>query len=176
MLPFLSCTHICHPHTPLKGESPSEEKSSLRSPLLVSAPVLEHGKQQPLVDESPTEESYEPLLANSTSTPYLNSSILVVDVMNLPIAQRKGAISCTQHPIFKFVSYQHLSLLYRSFVSKLSSVSIPQNLQEAISDPKCRKAIQKEMIAIHKNNTWELVKLPSGKKAVWMQMSVYSET
>jgi len=62
MLPFLSCTHICHPHTPLQGESPSEEKSSMRSPLLVSAPVLEHGKQQPLVDESPTEESYEPPL------------------------------------------------------------------------------------------------------------------
>jgi hypothetical protein len=86
--------------------------------------------------------------------------------MNMPIAQRKGVRSCTQHPISNFVSYQHLSPSYRSFVSKLSSVSIPQNLQEAISDPKWREAMQEEMRALHKNNTWELVELPSGKKAV----------
>jgi hypothetical protein len=86
--------------------------------------------------------------------------------MNIPIAQHKGVKSCTQHPISNFVSYQHLSPLYRSFVSKLSFVSIPQNLQEVISDSKWREVMQEETRALHKNNTWELVELPSGKRAV----------
>jgi hypothetical protein len=66
----------------------------------------------------------------------MNYVIPVVDHMSLPIAQRKGVWSCTHHPISDFVSYQHLSPSYRSFVSKLSFVSIPRNLQEALSDPK----------------------------------------
>ena len=86
--------------------------------------------------------------------------------MSLPIAQCKWVRSCTQHLISNVISYQHLSRLYCSFVSKLSFVSIPQNLQEAINHLKCRKAMQEEMRALHKNKTWELVKLPSGKKAV----------
>jgi hypothetical protein len=32
-------------------------------------------------------------------------------------------------------------------------MSIPQNLPEAIKDPKSRKAIQEEMRAFHENNT-----------------------
>jgi hypothetical protein len=45
-------------------------------------------------------------------------------------------------------------------------VSIAQNLPKTISDSKWNKAMQKEMRVLHKNNTWELVKLSSKKKAV----------
>jgi hypothetical protein len=186
--PYFSSTQ-----TSLKGESLSEEKLSMGSPLPVLAPIPKHDKQHSLVDESPTDESCEPPhvtglrvylrcqksktipnatfrtfdhnLGNSITTFDLKS-IPIVDDMNLPIAQRKGVRSCIQHPISNFVSYQHLSSSYRSFVSKLFSMSILLNLQEAISDPKWRQAMQEEMRASYKNNTWELVKLPSGKGAV----------
>jgi hypothetical protein len=103
----------------------------------------------------------------------MNSVIPVVDDMSLPIAQRKGVRSCTHHPVSDFVSYQHLSPSYRSFVSKLSSVSIPRNLQEALSDPKWRTAMQEEMKALHKNKTWDLVKLPNEEEGCWMQVGVH---
>jgi hypothetical protein len=45
-------------------------------------------------------------------------------------------------------------------------VSVPRNLQEALSDPKWRTAMHEEMEALHKNKTWDLVKLPNGKKVV----------
>ncbi|KAM1000143.1 hypothetical protein ACFX2A_006928 [Malus domestica] len=49
---------------------------------------------------------------------------------------------------------------------KLSSVSIPTKLQDALSDPKWVNAMQVEMEALEKNCTWDLVPLPNGKKAV----------
>jgi len=69
--------------------------------------------------------------------------------------------------ISNFVFYQHLSLSYRSFVSKLSFVSIPRNLQEALSDPKWRTEMQEEIKALHKNMSWDLVKLPNWKMTIW---------
>jgi len=96
----------------------------------------------------------------------MNSVILVVNDTSLPIAQRKGVKSCTHHLVFDIVSYQHHSSSYRSFVSKLSFVSVPRKLQQILSDPKWRTAMQEEMKALHKNQTWDLVKLPNEKKVV----------
>jgi hypothetical protein len=48
----------------------------------------------------------------------------------------------------------------------LSCVFIPKNLQKALSDPKWKDAMQVEIKALHKNNTYGLVELPNGKKVV----------
>jgi hypothetical protein len=66
----------------------------------------------------------------------MNYVILVVNDTSLPIAQRKGVRACTHHPVSDFASYEHLSSSYRSFVSKLSSMSVSRNLQKALSDSK----------------------------------------
>jgi hypothetical protein len=79
-------------------------------------------------------QASDPDSGNTTSTS--DSVIHVVNDMSLPIAQCKGVRSCTHHPISDFVSYQHLSSPYHSFVSKLSSVYVPRNLHEALGDPK----------------------------------------
>lgn len=86
--------------------------------------------------------------------------VILVDDMSLPIAQGKGVKLCTHHPISDFVSYQHISPSYSSFLF------VRRNLQEAFSDPKWRTTMQEEMKALHKNKTWDLVKLPNEKKDV----------
>lgn len=78
-------------------------------------------------------------LGNPISTPSLNFSLLAINDIDHPIAQCKWVRSCTRHLIFNFVSYQHLSLLYRSLVSKLSSMSIPQNSQKTWWKEECWK-------------------------------------
>lgn len=40
--------------------------------------------------------------------------------------------ACTQHPIYKFVSYDGLSPKYRAFVTNLSHVEIPQSIHDAL--------------------------------------------
>ena len=45
-------------------------------------------------------------------------------------------------------------------------MSIPQTFQEALGDPKWKEAMQEEMRALKKNDKWDLVDLPNGKRAV----------
>ncbi|XP_057478145.1 retrovirus-related Pol polyprotein from transposon TNT 1-94 isoform X6 [Actinidia eriantha] len=97
--------------------------------------------------------------SSSIEPPLINS-------VDLPIALRKGVRSCTQHPISQFVSYDRLSPSYHAFVSSLSSISIPQNWQDAVMTSKWKGAMVEEMMALKKNGTWELVSLPREKKPV----------
>ena len=65
-----------------------------------------------------------------------------MDDLELPIALRKGTQTCTQHLIKKFISYAGLSQPYRAFSSRLNNVQIPANIQEALSHPGWKQAVQ----------------------------------
>ena len=86
--------------------------------------------------------------------------------LDLPIALRKGVRSCTKYPLSNFVSYKNVSSPYLSFISQVSSVVIPNNVQEALNVPEWKEAIFEEVRALEKNATWEKVDLPHGKTIV----------
>lgn len=87
-----------------------------------------------------------------------------IDDSNVPIALRKGIRTYTQHPMFQIVSSHYLSTTFDSFGAQTSSVSISQTLRDALKDPKWKKFMIEEMRALQKNSTWELTRLPRGKK------------
>ncbi|CAM8951545.1 unnamed protein product [Rhodiola kirilowii] len=86
--------------------------------------------------------------------------------LDLPIALRKGTRSCTKYPLSNFVSYKSISPSYRAFVSQMSSVVIPNSVEEALNAPEWKEAILEEIKALEKNATWEKVDLPKGKSIV----------
>lgn len=88
------------------------------------------------------------------------------DDIDLPIALRKGTRTCTKHPLCLSITYQKLSPTHKVFLSNLHTIPIPRNLSEALKDKKWEDAMRVEMTALEKNKTWELVKLPRGKKLV----------
>jgi hypothetical protein len=65
-----------------------------------------------------------------------------------------------------YVSNHRLSKSNQSFVNQLSIVSIPNNVQEALADPRWNDAMNEEMKSLMENKTWELVECPPGKKPV----------
>ncbi|XP_074347580.1 putative mitochondrial protein AtMg00820 [Apium graveolens] len=65
-----------------------------------------------------------------------------------------------------YVSNHHLSKSNKSFVNQLSTVSIPNSVQEALVDPRWKATMNEELKALQKNETWELVDRPLGKKTV----------
>ncbi|PON37602.1 hypothetical protein PanWU01x14_318830 [Parasponia andersonii] len=83
-------------------------------------------------------------------------SVALMPMMNdldLPIALRKGVRSCTQHPISRYVYYDHLSPLARAFISNISDVEIPRNVEEALKILEWKKAVLEEISALEKNGT-----------------------
>ena len=59
-----------------------------------------------------------------------------------------------------------MSESYAYTVNQLSTVSIPRNVQEALTNPDWKKAMNEEMEALQRNTTWELVPLYEGNKTV----------
>jgi hypothetical protein len=72
----------------------------------------------------------------------------------------------SKYPIANYMSTNKLSEPLRGFVHVLSSIQVPAGIQEALSNPKWTQAIKEEMEALLENDTWTLVPLPEGKKAV----------
>ena len=64
------------------------------------------------------------------------------DELNLLNANKKGVRSCTNHLIYNFTSYKSLSLGYRVFVTSLTDIQIPNNIQEALQIPKWKTTIE----------------------------------
>ena len=123
------------------------------------APTLQHCHETEL-RENPVSQ---PEIGESSSEPKNHIESFDLDI---PIALRKGIRSCTKHPLSNFVSYSNLSPSYAAFSSQLSSIEIPNNVQEALKIPKWKEAVLEEMRALEKNNTWSVLNLPAGKKTV----------
>lgn len=83
-----------------------------------------------------------------------------------PIAHRTRSRTGSQYPLSHFVSYANLSPNMFSFVSSISSVSVPRTVQEALDHSGWTHAMIEEMEALHANQTWDLVSLPPGKQVV----------
>ena len=74
--------------------------------------------------------------------------------------------SKVKYPMSHYVSNHRLSESNNSFVNQLSTVSIPNTVQEALADPRWKAAMNEEMKSLQKNETWELVDRPPRKKPV----------
>ncbi|KAM1763339.1 hypothetical protein ACFX11_002688 [Malus domestica] len=74
--------------------------------------------------------------------------------------------SRVRYPLNNYVSTCHLSESNKSFVYQLSTVSIPNSVQEALADFRWKDAMNEELRSLKKNATWEITDLPAGKKSV----------
>ena len=48
----------------------------------------------------------------------------------------------------------------------MDSIDIPKNVHSALLDPRWKATVEEEMDALLKNNAWEIINLPQGKKVV----------
>ncbi|CAN1152028.1 Retrovirus-related Pol polyprotein from transposon TNT 1-94, partial [Linum perenne] len=153
--------------------SPGEASDSNIVPENVVAPRLpvdhvytRRSKQAAPVSElesQVTPEVVAPVEENERADPVEKNERADLD---LPIAYRKGVRECTKHPISKCVSYDRLNPTYKAFITTLDNERVPDNIHEALNNPKWREAVRDEIQALEKNNTWSLVMLPPGKKTV----------
>ncbi|XP_021979964.1 uncharacterized protein LOC110876093 [Helianthus annuus] len=71
-----------------------------------------------------------------------------------------------RYGIEKVVSYAHLSYENKCFVASLNKTLEPTSYSEAAKDDNWVEAMNNEMEALYKNNTWILVDLQKGRKPI----------
>ncbi|RDX81335.1 hypothetical protein CR513_38003, partial [Mucuna pruriens] len=139
-------------HSQAKLSPPSMSTCQSRTQEM-GTPVCEDSLDScPLSSTDPTSD---PL----PSSPYHDSNI------GWPIALRKG-IRSTRYPYPIYFSYHRLSPSYFSFVSSVSSITIPKSVCEALDHLGWRQAMIVEMQVLEQSGTWELVSLSLSKKIV----------
>ncbi|KAL5779663.1 hypothetical protein ACOSQ2_010400 [Xanthoceras sorbifolium] len=119
---------------------------------------------QHIQDSNPSSSPHENSQGNVPSEPI--SVELPPNDLDIPIALRKGVKSFTQHSIYNFLSYKGLSSTYKAFVSNLQQIQVPNSIHEALKIPEWKTATLEEIRALEKNQTWDLTRLPLGKRAV----------
>ena len=70
------------------------------------------------------------------------------------------------HPIEAYLTYDNVTQSHVSFLSAVSKDQEPKNFKEAISSHIWKQAMEEELQALDDNKTWDIVKLPPGKKTV----------
>ncbi|XP_022151717.1 uncharacterized protein LOC111019632 [Momordica charantia] len=68
---------------------------------------------------------------------------------------------------------------HRAFTSRINSMVIPRNIQEALNDSNWKLAVMEEMNALKLNCTWDIVDFPREKKTIdlftnWMSKMSFS--
>uniref|UniRef100_A0A6N2KJR5 Reverse transcriptase Ty1/copia-type domain-containing protein n=1 Tax=Salix viminalis TaxID=40686 RepID=A0A6N2KJR5_SALVM len=145
---------------------PSSPPSS-SSELPMSTPLTEESTQNVLtqVNQNPILPIFDneiPVIVENRANKYPQRSNRGVPKKQYELDPKNK----TKYPISDYVSSHRLSSSYALTVNQLSTVSIPSNVQDALADPKWTVAINEELEALQKNNTWELCPLPEGKKTV----------
>ncbi|KAJ0519517.1 putative RNA-directed DNA polymerase [Helianthus annuus] len=74
--------------------------------------------------------------------------------------------SKAKYSLDKVVSYACLSVENMCFTSSLNKTVEPSTYEEAVCDPRWVEAMNKEMDALFRNNTWVLTDLPQGRKPI----------
>ncbi|KAB2621081.1 hypothetical protein D8674_037660 [Pyrus ussuriensis x Pyrus communis] len=68
--------------------------------------------------------------------------------------------------IANYVLCSNLAPECQAWVNNIEAIQASTRVEEALKDPKWAVAMDEEMMALHKNDIWEVTKLPKGKKPV----------
>ena len=145
-------------------------KVYVRKNKLSVEPAVE-GEISDISNSEPKEVENEPLnLEEPALTVVSNGSEEEIEIdVDWPIAIRKGQRKCVKplpYNIVNYLNFDKISNDYKCFLTSIQNIDIPNNVSQALQDPNWKKAMDEEMRALDHNQTWELVRLPKGKKPV----------
>jgi Reverse transcriptase (RNA-dependent DNA polymerase)/Integrase core domain len=84
-----------------------------------------------------------------------------------PSTRLKDFMTYSVHyPIQDYLSYKNISSEHYTFINNLSKIEEPTSYEIAKREQKWCKAMEEELNALEKNETWEICQLPKNKKPV----------
>nr|GEY03384.1 hypothetical protein [Tanacetum cinerariifolium] len=86
---------------------------------------------------------------------------------------------CRKYGLEKYVTYDNLNTSNYCFSTNLNKFSEPTSYSKAVKNPNWVEAMNNEVKALYRNNTWTICDLPVGRKAVgsnWLLKIKYKST
>lgn len=156
IFPFADTAQNLNSFTP---PFPSVDPSSITDepvPVIPSHDLLSPVSTSPTVPNQviPVRRSSRSIVSSIWMHDYACSSTLI-----------KNSTPCT-YPIANFLTYNHFSEPHQQFLAALSLVKEPRFYHEAMTDIRWCKAMNDELTALERNNTWDIVKLPPKVKPI----------
>ncbi|KAK3012143.1 hypothetical protein RJ639_012142 [Escallonia herrerae] len=135
--------------------SPSTIQSPIRteqSALPINEPPVVPSKRTRQVSKNLSGYNYTlpPSLAPPSSTSHSSSP----------------SANSTVYPLSHNISYSKFSRTHTAFLAAISSVDEPKYFSQAVKHAHWKDAMAKDISTLEANNTWTLMPLPSGKRAI----------
>ncbi|KAL4295330.1 hypothetical protein GQ457_12G017960 [Hibiscus cannabinus] len=135
------------------------EESSNANPASASPDVIPN---EPVQSVSP---ALIPVQARKSSRITQRPSYLKEYFRNDAATSKEDGASCT-YPIEDYIANTRLMPSYSTFVANISSTYEPSFFHRAVKIPEWRIALDEELKAMESLQTWSVVPLPAGKKAI----------
>nr|GEW00217.1 retrovirus-related Pol polyprotein from transposon TNT 1-94 [Tanacetum cinerariifolium] len=154
------------PHTPQQNRSYGEE---------AQARARNYSSFKPNNDEFETNEPNEGAEAQGKTRPtrirtqpsrFKDFVVQGPPWVKHPASTSNHVTSMVRYPISNFVSYDKFSSNHKAFLVAITNNDEPKSFKQAAQDARWREAMQKEVKALKKNDTWNLEYLPKGKQAI----------
>lgn len=91
---------------------------------------------------------------------------MIDNEVDLPKSCELTTYSSSKYPFSASLSYHNLPYTHAQYILNMTSISEPNNYEEAISNENWSKAIQTKLTSLMNTNTWKLVPLPKQKKDI----------
>ncbi|GJY82599.1 ribonuclease H-like domain-containing protein [Tanacetum coccineum] len=146
------------PETP--NESPNDDEKGTP----IATPIDENNQSEGNVGSSNEVPTFQNVFENQAEEVNLRRSSRV---SKLPAKLNDYVLNNTvKYGLKRFVNHSMLSFDNFVFVSNLNKSFEPSSFEEASKDVNWINAMNDEMHALYENDTWELVELPFGRKAI----------
>ncbi|KAL0348613.1 UNVERIFIED_CONTAM: Retrovirus-related Pol polyprotein from transposon RE1 [Sesamum angustifolium] len=129
-----------------------------------------------ILDQTPEYTNTDTIIAPVSDSPPLDShsSSIQTSVPNIPLRKSHRHIKppswltdfYCNHSSTDFIHPSDLASSHTDFLAALSTIQEPSNYLQAKGCKEWEDAMSQELSALERNNTWEVVTLPKGKKAI----------
>ena len=141
-----------------------------------STSVPEHLDSPKVIDDTPRNKITDDVTLESINDePNVEQSIELSNRYILPPRSTRGIpprrydleyeSKRSRYPVDQS-NNESLADIALAFNTSLYSNKLPRNVEEALQDPKWKRVMEQEILALMKNETWEKCELSKGKKTV----------